>query len=84
MQLEELSISAEDNPTAWGVGMDCIPQQWSKLTSLHMLQLRGHTMLSVRGLAQFPYSALADCVCVDSCKGLHRAAELFWWIHAVQ
>lgn len=70
MQLEELSISAEDNPSAWGVGMDCIPQQWSKLTSLHTLQLRGHTMLSVRGLIPLSRSALADHVCGDRCKGL--------------
>jgi len=30
------------------VGIDSIPAQWSALTSLHTLQLRGHTMLSVR------------------------------------
>jgi hypothetical protein len=47
-QLEELSISGEETPSAWGVGIDSIPAQWSALTSLHTLQLRGHTMLSVR------------------------------------
>lgn len=53
-QLEELSISGEENPSAWGVGIDCIPSQWCALTSLRTLQLRGHTMLSVRAPSLAP------------------------------
>jgi hypothetical protein len=35
---------------AWAVGLDAIPEQWTALVSLRSLQLRGHTMLLVRGL----------------------------------
>ncbi|KAK9820853.1 hypothetical protein WJX81_004021 [Elliptochloris bilobata] len=68
--LEELSISGEENASAWGVGMDCIPSQWSALTSLRTLQLRGHTMLSA--LPSFLTALPLTHLDVSAC----RAADL--------
>ena len=42
MQLERLSISGEEHMGAWAVGIDTIPQAWSRLTALTSLELRGH------------------------------------------
>ena len=37
--------------SAWAVGLDAIPEQWTALVGLRTLQLRGHTMLLVRARA---------------------------------
>lgn len=42
VQLEELSVTAEDSEHAWLVGMDSVPKQWVALTRLRKLELRGH------------------------------------------
>lgn len=45
MQLEELSITAEDSDHAWMVGVDNLPKTWLALQSLRKLELRGHKLL---------------------------------------
>ncbi|KAG1662435.1 hypothetical protein FOA52_004016 [Chlamydomonas sp. UWO 241] len=43
--LESLSLIGEEHTGQWIVGLDTIPQQWSSLTALTKLELRGHHLL---------------------------------------
>ena len=71
LQLEELSITAEQSSDNWHVGLDCIPEQWAKLTNLTRLELRGHCLLNLLPsfLARLPLRHLD----LGNCRHLNLA-----------